>query len=523
MSTQTPAPADAPSRHECPPIVEAIRNRVGALMLRFGPLRVEIAQLAEWLELEILPAVEQDRAESADVTVVDGALEVHVRGRAQPVGRLMNCPALCEFLGEVGIDHIDVGPRLESNQISDLLGALYVHRRRVARRDGGHLRLIRMLLEDQGMHYACTETHLADRTLTIRYSYCTLRYSRLVGWFEKQNRHFGDHRALFRAAPWLALMPVAVLLIGMGVLWLADAWWVRVLAGLFGAGAIYALTYLFCMIVGSIEYDKEERAFRLRSAYDELHRYTQRIRKDLSRAQAVQQRLLPDADAMPLPDRLVWASHFCPEIDVGGDYFDAAEIPDGKMAFVFADVSGHGMAAAFITALIKTAFQHCVEHGESLEMLIALVNRNLLELTPDDSFAALIAGAYDPVARRLMYVNCGHAPGVILIPADTATDVQALPDSGTMILGVLDDPGVNVLQRDLAPGDRVFLSTDGNTEAMNVSGSMFSQPRLLELLHGVRGRELQAIVDVTVESVDEFSAGADQTDDRAILAFEVRP
>jgi sigma-B regulation protein RsbU (phosphoserine phosphatase) len=193
------------------------------------------------------------------------------------------------------------------------------------------------------------------------------------------------------------------------------------------------------------------------------------------------------------------------------------------MAFVFADVSGHGMAAAFITALIKTAFQHCVEHGESLEMLVALANRNLLDLTPDESFAALIAGAYDPVARRLTYVNCGHAPGVILIPADAAADVEALPDGGTMILGVLGDPGVNVLHRDLVPGDRVFLSTDGNTEAMNVGGEMFGQPRLLELLRGARGRDLQTLVRITVDSVDEFAADTAQTDDRTLLAFEVRP
>ena len=500
-------------------MIEAIRYRLGALVLRLTPLRVEITRLAEWLELEVLPLVDQFGASAAELTVGDNEITVRLLGRPEAIDPLPDCPALCRFLGAIGVDQIEAGPRLESNQISDILRALYIYQRRVAHRDGTHRRLVRQLLSLEGLHLACAETHLAGARLTIVYSYCTLRYSRLVAWFERRNRNVGDHRALFRAAPVLSLIPPVILVAAMLAAVSLKTWWP---AAIIAAILLYALSYLFCMVIGSLEYDKEERAYQLRQAYGQLRRYTERVQKDLARARAVQQKLLPDLANMPLADRLTWAADFLPETDVGGDYFDAADCGNGMVAIVFADVSGHGMAAAFITAILKTAFQDWTRHRTPIEDFIREANRSLIDLTPDESFAALMAGVLDTKRGEFRYVNCGHAPAPVHIPADPNVPAQELTEGGMMILGISDALTFEPASAALRAGDRLLMATDGLIEAINTDDLMYGRARLADTIEAHRRQPLGQMVEALVGDVAAFAEGIPQTDDRTVLAFELR-
>ena len=519
----TPPPESSAGQGECPAIVDVLRVRLGSWAFRASSLSTEARRLAHWISDEVLPEIEHAGLETVRLTVTgDDAISLSVPGHQLSTGDLTDCKDVCALLRNLEIADIEIGHRLESNQIVDVLTLLYVNRRRIARRQPAGSRTVRELLSPDGVHFACTQTAITGQTLKIFYSYCTLRYSRLVAWFERQDRHFGDHRALFRAAPLLSLLPPLILVGAMATAWFVDLWGVRLAAGLLGAAALFAMTYMFCMIVGSVEYDKEERVYRLSQAFGDLRRYTERVRHDLARARGIQQRMLPDLARMPVPDRLTWAGCFCPETDVGGDYYDATAFSDGAVAIVFADVSGHGMAAAFITVIIKTAFEHWTEHAERLGEFVRLVNRNLLELTPDDSFAAMIAGEYDPKSRQLRYVNCGHAPSPVLIPADPAGSVTELTDGRTMVLGITDDPDLTVATHSLTPGDRLLMATDGITEALNTDGDMYGRHRLLRTLESLRGHNLDQMVKSLLADVSGFAEDTAQMDDRTVLAFEVR-
>jgi len=227
---------------------------------------------------------------------------------------------------------------------------------------------------------------------------------------------------------------------------------------------------------------------------------------------------------MPLAHRLDWASSFVPEIEVGGDYFDAAALDDNRVAIIFTDVSGHGMSAAFVTAIVKTAFQRWVDDGGGdIERFVADLSSGLYRMTPDESFAASFIAVYDLAAGRLDYINCGHSPEPWLVPADDGGRIVTLNDARAVLLGVLPELALQANHKPIAPGDKLIFATDGLTEAEDLDGEQYGIDRLYELIDACRRCPAAEIVGRIVQGVAEFSAGTEQRDDQTVLAMEVKP
>jgi sigma-B regulation protein RsbU (phosphoserine phosphatase) len=193
-----------------------------------------------------------------------------------------------------------------------------------------------------------------------------------------------------------------------------------------------------------------------------------------------------------------------------------------RVAVLFTDVSGHGMSAALLTAIIKTAFETWKEDGAPLEAFAATLNRLLCNVTPAESFAAVVLAAYDASSRELSYVNCGHNPAPLWLPATDGAEVRWLDDSTNMVLGVAPDVKFEPARQTLAPGDTVFFATDGVTESMDADDRLFGNQRLRQHLQQRRTDPLSRLVQGLVEQVDRFTGGAPQSDDRTILALRVR-
>ena len=394
--------------------------------------------------------------------------------------------------------------------MSDILTRLAVHSRRVNLSDG--------------LQCACTKTAIADGVLSIEYSYCATRFSRFVHWYKARQTHFSDHRALFQAAPKYTLLAAVLAATPPIVYALMESWVVLIVLTVLAVVAISVLMYGFFMTVGSVEYDNEEKAERLRRANVSLEAYASRTGADLQRARDVQQMLLPDPDRMPLAGRLDWASSFAPETEVGGDYFDAAALDDHRVAIIFTDVSGHGMSAAFVTAIIKTAFQRWVDDGGGdIERFVADLSSGLYRMTPDDSFAASFIAVYDSAAGRLDYVNCGHSPEPWIVPAEAGRAVVTLDDARSVLLGILPEMTPEANHKLIGPGDKLVFATDGLVEAMDLDGEQYGIDRLAELIAACRGCPAAEIVARIVQGVAEFSAGTEQGDDQTVLVMEVKP
>ena len=200
---------------------------------------------------------------------------------------------------------------------------------------------------------------------------------------------------------------------------------------------------------------------------------------ELELASRYQQFLLPKQ--MELPGiKAAWLFKPCRE--VGGDYFDFFELPGGDLGLVVADVSGHGVAAAMTASILKALVPRYLGAHESPAAVLALLNEDLLRLTPEDIFVTTFLGRYNPRDKRLRWSMAGH-PSPLL--QDSTGRIIPLEQSSPF-LGVFsnDQPLLQYCDRQsrLTGGQRLVVYTDGLVDAPNAQGKPMGPERLEQLL-----------------------------------------
>lgn len=522
----TPTHANAIVRSRPSGLTKAVCSKLSTFCLRRSALWKEIQCFGRWLESDAAKVAGEANQSTLLIELgSEGTVEALRIGRRRHSHMLDGYQRLWDFLCSLGVRKLNLDERLESNQIEDIFALLYSHRRRLRRRDNDRVNhgVIRRLLSQEGMHIACTNTFIRGETLSISYSYCVTQFSRLVRWFEQRNNTFSDHRALFYAAPRYALL-VGLVAACPGVVfaWLHRDWYLLMTSSLV-ALALTGLLYLVLMVIGSVEYDNEEKAYRLGRAYSELKSYTARIQADISKARIIQERFLPDSMNMPFEEQIDWACSFVPAEQVGGDYFDVCALDDTRAAVLFSDVSGHGMSAAFLTAILKTTFRAWTNDAEkSLTELVRQLNLALCGLAPEDSFAAAFIGIYDASTGEFCYVNAGHHPEPWRIPVENDEPICSLSDARAMILGVQGDIVIRPSRQLLRPGDIILFVSDGIIENRDADGELYGADKFKRFVSSNRQSGVEDLVALTVDEMADFSKDAEPSDDRTILAFQIK-
>lgn len=508
---------------QSPSVVQLLALRPTSWALSLMPLGRQMKRFAELMEVVGPAVVKAGREHLIQINLSpagDPSFDPQSRDFSTDLG---GQDRLWAFLHRVGIRRIELEPRLESNQIVDVFQVLFACRRRLQRGSGRRAEqgLAAALSNPAGLAFACTVTRLRDGVLTVSYSYCRTRLSRLVTWFERRHPRLADHRALFWAAPRYGLLMGIMVILPFAFYTLSGTRLAMLAATTVSALIVFGLSHLFFMTIGGLVYDNEEQGHQIQKAHAQLALYASRIQEDLKRARRVQQQLLPDLKHMPVPARLEWAARFLPESEVGGDYFDAAVLDSDRVAIIFADVSGHGMAAALVTTIIKMAFLDWVEQARDLHRFLEQLNLRLYRVTPQESFAAVFACILDTETGQLTYKNCGHNPRPYVIRSG-GSGIESLDQAADILLGIqqrLDEP---VAALTLKPGDALVFASDGLTESSNDTDDMFGTGRLERVLAEYRASGLDVLVDRAINAVDEFSAGAQVRDDRTILAVRLR-
>jgi serine phosphatase RsbU (regulator of sigma subunit) len=495
--------------------INAARYRFSSILLRVTPLWREMRLFSDWLErnADVFPEETVHIEITPQATIVVNDTE----GAQPPEGYRR----LLRFLQQCHLHRLELDRRLESNQIRDLLALLYGFRRSLRqRKETGRDEVIRCLCSPAGILFACTHTRILGDTLSVQYTYCKTVFSKLATWFKRLHTNFGDHRTLFWSAPRLGLLFALAPMLVFLLYTLHNSWKLLLVTSLLGSAALFVTTYLFLMIIGSIEYDNESKTFDLQQANSQLLRHSELTRDDLARAREVQQRLLPDITCMPMADHLEWGASFVPQEQVGGDYFDVAPLDDKRIAILFADVSGHGLAAALVTVLIKATFQRWVEQDWSIGKLISVLNRQLFELTECSSFAAVVVAIYNAASGELTYSNCGHYPVPYL--TRSCGKLRRLDDAGVMILGAMEQVKTETATVKVVKGETVVLATDGIIEALDCQDREFTAEALEDFLCSHHDLPVPRLVGELVSAVARHSQSASDRDDQAVLAFRVR-
>jgi phosphoserine phosphatase RsbU/P len=236
---------------------------------------------------------------------------------------------------------------------------------------------------------------------------------------------------------------------------------------------------------------------RLVQAEEESRRYQQ----ELAIAASIQQSLM----AVTIPDvsfaRLHPKNISCKEI--GGDFYDAVNTPDG-LAIVLADVAGKGVSAALLASTLQGMINSQLTAGMPLSEIVASANRFLTSKRIGEKYATVV------IARlrhdgELEYVNCGHIPPLLICNNEIIR-----PAHGNLPVGLLADTTYESDHYSLHPGDRLVLVTDGVTEAENAAGDFFDNERL-------EAAAKQGGMQEIFNAVSEFCGSTPLNDDCTII------
>ena len=241
-----------------------------------------------------------------------------------------------------------------------------------------------------------------------------------------------------------------------------------------------------------------------------------RIEDELRIARGIQQGLLPPA--LPLVGWFRAAGSSLPSTQVGGDYFDVRQVSSGLWASVVADVSGKGVSSALLASLLQGTF--LMAPGESLhiESMMGALNTFLLERTHGEKYATIFYCTLDS-SGLLSYSNAGH-PAPFLVSVDGR--LRKLHTSG-MPVGMIEDAPFEMVQTQLALGDKIVIYSDGLTEAENAEGEFFDTERLRLCLRDNAGGDAPGLHAALREALDRFTEGGVVRDDITALVLEYAP
>ena len=271
---------------------------------------------------------------------------------------------------------------------------------------------------------------------------------------------------------------------------------------------------------------------RLASQNQALTKANERMKRDLDAAAMVQRDLLPTE----LPERLraMFAWHFEPCDEVGGDTLNVLPLNGSSVAMYLLDVTGHGVPAALLSVTLSRVLTTrdpgssvLVAQDPGLDDLQVTaprevaerLNRQFPSAGQGGRFFTLAYAVLDTETGALRYTIAGHPPPILVRPG---RQIEQLSGLGFPI-GIVDEPGYEEYCVQLEPGDRLFIFSDGITEATNADGRMLDPAGFIRLLAESREQPLSEFLSSAMSALKQWVHPIPFNDDISVLALEYSP
>ena len=233
------------------------------------------------------------------------------------------------------------------------------------------------------------------------------------------------------------------------------------------------------------------------------------MERELTIAHDIQMALLPQA--FPEHSDFDLYAAQSPARDVGGDLYDYF-VHQGRLVFCIGDVSGKGVPAALLMAVMRAMFRSEAHRGNSAVEIVETMHRNLCEEYTGGDYVTMFVGILDLASGQLDYSNAGHEPPLV--------SGQLLEAKPNLPVGALPDWSYEGQQTQLKPGDILFLYTDGLSEAKNSTRVLFGRKHVNELAAEHPTDSPQQLVELMEAEVHRHVGDAVQSDDITLLAIK---
>lgn len=262
----------------------------------------------------------------------------------------------------------------------------------------------------------------------------------------------------------------------------------------------------------------------INSTVDTLKRYideeAQRLDQELVLAKDIQYSALPSVfPAFPARDEFdIYASMNAAK-KVGGDFYDFYFIDHNRIAVLAADVSGKGIPAAMFMMKAKSIIKDLAEMNLPVNEVFTRANEKLCEGNDAGMFVTAWMGIIDLENGHVCYANAGHNPPVVIRHGKRP---EYLRSKAGFVLAGMEGMQYAMQEFDLSVGDRLYLYTDGVTEAENCSEQQYGTKRLQKFIAEHAELSAKEMLEGIKADIDVFADGAEQFDDMTMLMFDLK-
>ncbi len=260
---------------------------------------------------------------------------------------------------------------------------------------------------------------------------------------------------------------------------------------------------------------------RTKSYINEITHITaekERISAELNVATQIQADMLPRIFP-PFPDRKEFDLYATmdPAKEVGGDFYDFFLTDDDHLALVMADVSGKGVPAALFMVIAKTLIKNRAQMGGTPSEILRDVNDTLCEGNEAELFVTVWLAILDIKTGVGIAANAGHEHPIL---CHKGGEFELVKYRHSPAVATMEGLSFKEHEFTLAPGDTLFVYTDGVPEAVNLDDEGFGYERLLSVLNRSKNADIKAITENVAAGIEEFRGGTEQFDDITMLCLK---
>lgn len=286
-------------------------------------------------------------------------------------------------------------------------------------------------------------------------------------------------------------------------------------------------------LVRVLDREIEEKNAELEETVGRLLERDRSMSRDLSLAREVQERFLPEE--FPLPDDLRFAAQYRASAEIGGDLYDAFPIDERSAGLYVADVVGHGVSAALVTAALKASIERSRQaifqryyrtmdlqtplESAALERFLEELNRAMGTILPATAFLSFQMAVFLPDREEMLVGNAGHPPPLLWEASKSRVRVVQVP--ANLAIGVSQRTSFRTIEIRLQPGDKAIFYTDGLLERMNPKGETFGMERFLDCIRNTGALPPADLLDRVNACTADFSRGTAPHDDEAVVIVEL--
>ena len=279
---------------------------------------------------------------------------------------------------------------------------------------------------------------------------------------------------------------------------------------------------------------------QIRRATGELSRSREELRtknlmmeENLRMAREIQTSMLPQQfpafpkNVPPEQSAFQFVHRYEPAESVSGDFFSVSALSDNEASMFICDVTGHGVRAALVTAMIRALAEELKPLARDPGMFLRKLNSDLCSILKSTGSPMLTTAFYlvaDWTTGIMRFANAGHPkPLFIRRSADRVEPLANVTGQSQPALGLFDDPQYQTTEITLTPGDFVMLFTDGLYEVQGLNEELYSQERMMMDVQSLLSKSNKELFDELLEAIRAFSVSHEFDDDVCLVGMEFAP